>query len=178
LKVIKPLYGIPEAGNHWFSIYYKHHLDKLHIAQSTYDPCLMYSTTTPFGLVGLQTDDTLIVVDAAFIDTEETELQKAGLIAKKREQLTNGNKLKFNGGDITLQSDNSITITQESYNTTLQVVTITADLVSSRGTIRRDVSIQDQYVAQRARGVYLATVTQPEAAFDLSFAVQTTGEVT
>jgi hypothetical protein len=92
--------------------------------------------------------------------------------------LTKGNKLKFNGRDITLQSDNSITITQESYNTTLQVVTITADLVSSRGTIRHDVSVQDQYVTQRAHGVYLATVTQPEAAFDLSFATQTTGEVT
>jgi hypothetical protein len=88
----------------------------------------------------------LIVVDDVFIEVEEIELQKAGLIVKKREQLTKGNKLKFNSRDITLQSDNSITITQESYNTTLQVVTITADLVSSRGTVRRDVSTQDQYV--------------------------------
>ena len=101
------------------------------MAQSTYDPCLMYSTTTPFGLVRLQTDDTLIVADNTFAEAEEAELQKAGFMAKKREQLTKGNKLKFNGGDITLQSDNSITITQESYNTTLQVVTTTADLVSS-----------------------------------------------
>jgi hypothetical protein len=88
----------------------------------------------------------LIVADDVFIEVEEIELQKAGLIVKKREQLTKGNKLKFNSRDITLQSDNSITITQESYNTTLQVVTITADLVSSRGTVRRDVSTQDQYV--------------------------------
>ena len=28
----------------------------------------------------------------------------------------------------------------------------------------------DQYIAQRARGAYIATVCQPEAAFDLSFA--------
>jgi hypothetical protein len=178
LKVVKPLYGVPEAGNHWFGTYHKHHIDKLHMAQSTYDPCLMYSTSTSFGLVGLQTDDTLIVADDTFARAEEEELQKAGFMAKKREQLIKGTKLKFNGGDITLQSDNSITITQESYNATLQTVTTTADLISSRGTVRRDVSIQDQYVAQRARGAYLATVTQPEAAFDLSFAAQTTGEVT
>ena len=179
LKVVKPLYGVPEAGNHWFSTYHKHHLDKLHMAQSTYDPCLMYSTTTPFGLVGLQTDDTLIVADNAFAEAEEAELKKAGFMAKKREQLAEGTKLKFNGGDITLQPDKSITITQEPYNTTLQIIaTKAANLVSSRGIIRRDVSIQDQYVAQRARGAYLATVTQPEAAFDLSFAAQTTGEVT
>ena len=72
------------------------------MAQLTYDPCLIYLTTTPFGLVSLQTDDTLIIVDAAFVNTEETELQKAGLIVKKKEQLTNSNKLKFNSKDITL----------------------------------------------------------------------------
>jgi hypothetical protein len=131
LKVVKPLYSVPEASNYWFRTYYKHHINKLQMAQSTYDPCLMYSTTVSFGLVGLQTDDTLIVADNAFVEAEETELQKARLMAKKREQLTKGNKLKFNGGDITLQSDSSITITQESYNTTLQIVTATADLVSS-----------------------------------------------
>jgi predicted house-cleaning NTP pyrophosphatase (Maf/HAM1 superfamily) len=83
----------------------------------------MYSTTASFGLVGLQTDDTLIVADDTFAKAEEEELQKAGFMAKKREQLTEGNTLKFNGGNITLQSDNSITMTQESYNTTLQTVT-------------------------------------------------------
>ena len=33
---------------------------------------------------------------------------------------------------------------------------------------------KDQYIAQRARGAYIATVCQPEAAFDLSFAAQVT----
>jgi hypothetical protein len=74
LKVVKPLYGVPEAGNHWFGTYQKHHIDKLQMTQSTYDPCLMYSTTTTFGLVGLQTDDTLIVADDAFAKAEEEEL--------------------------------------------------------------------------------------------------------
>jgi hypothetical protein len=44
----------------------------------------------------------LIVADDAFVEAEEAELQKAGFMAKKREQLTKSNKLKFNGGDITL----------------------------------------------------------------------------
>ena len=73
------------------------------MAQSTYDPCLMYSTNnTSFGLVRLQTDDTLIVADNTFTEAEEAELQKASFMAKKREQLTKGNKLKFNSRDITL----------------------------------------------------------------------------
>ena len=75
--------------------------------------------TTAFGLVGLQTDDTLIVADDAFAEAEEKELQRAGLMARKREQLTKGHTLKFNGGYITLQPDNSIAMTQESYNTML-----------------------------------------------------------
>ena len=29
LKVIKPLYGVPEAGNHWFKTYHLHHTEKL-----------------------------------------------------------------------------------------------------------------------------------------------------
>jgi hypothetical protein len=102
LKVVKPLYGVPEAGNHWFGTYQKHHIDKLHMTQSTYDPCLMYSTTTAFGLVGLQTDDTLIVADDPFAKAEEDELRRAGLMAKKREQLTKEHSLQFNGSNITL----------------------------------------------------------------------------
>jgi hypothetical protein len=47
-----------------------------------------------------------------------------------------------------------------------------ADLTGTRGIVRHNVSVKDQYIAQRARGAYLATVSQPEAAFDLSFAAQ------
>ena len=52
LKVVKPLYGVPEAGNHWFKTYHSHHLKELSMEQSTYDPCLLYSNQ-PFGIVGL-----------------------------------------------------------------------------------------------------------------------------
>jgi hypothetical protein len=40
--------------------------------------------------------------------------------------------------------------------------------------IRKQVSTKGQYVMQRARGAYIATVCQPEAAFDLSSAAQIT----
>ena len=52
LKVLKPLYGILEAGNHWFKTYHSHHIQQLNIDQSTYNPCLLYSNK-PFGIVGL-----------------------------------------------------------------------------------------------------------------------------
>jgi hypothetical protein len=76
LKVVKPLYGVPKAGNHWFKTYHSHHINEMSIEQSTYDPCLLYNTN-PFGVVGLQTNDTLFVADAEFADLEQTHLQKA-----------------------------------------------------------------------------------------------------
>jgi hypothetical protein len=178
LRVVKPLYGVPEAGNHWFNTYHTHHIRQLHMNQSTYDPCLLYANSTTqgggFGLVGLQTDDTLILGDSAFVIQEDAELKRAQFLSKEREQLTKSHPLKFNGGHITLEREGSIVLTQERQCGNLQLVQLKAtDLVGIRGGIRKGVSTRDQYVAQRARGAYIATVSQPEAAFDLSFAAQT-----
>ena len=50
----------------------------------------------------------------------------------------------------------------------------TTDLTSSRGVVRKGLSTKEQYVAQRARGAYVASVCQPEATYDLSVAAQAT----
>ena len=42
--VQKLLYGILEAGTHWWATYYKHHKEKLSIVTLMYDPCLLVST--------------------------------------------------------------------------------------------------------------------------------------
>ena len=174
LKIIKPLYGVPEAGNHWFSTYHSHHREKLSMTQSTYDPCLLYtenSSRSGFGIVGLQTDDTLFLADKMFAVKEEEQLHKANLLAKEREKLDN-ETIKFNGGCIKRES-NVIHLTQERQCRNLHLVALkSTDLTSSRGKIRKAVTPKDQYVAQRARAAYIATMCQPEAAFDLSFAAQ------
>jgi len=104
VKVVRLLYGVPEAGNHWYKTYHSHHVDELSMDQSTYDPCLLFSTQ-PFGLVGLQTDDTLFVGDADFAKEEQEKLEKARFLAKEREQLTPSHDLKFNSGIIYLDDD-------------------------------------------------------------------------
>ena len=97
LKVIKPLYGVPEAGNHWFATYHDHHTKELNMKQSTYDPCLLYEAE-PFGLVGMQTDDTLMLAGDQFAEKEEKGIHKAGIMTKNREQLKVDKPIKFNGG--------------------------------------------------------------------------------
>jgi hypothetical protein len=172
LKVVRPLYGIPEARNHWFKTYHSHHVEQLHIDQSTYDPCLLYSNK-PFGVVGLQTDDTLFLADKTFTGNKQNELSKAEFMAKEQEKLTVDTPIKFNRGIIQLLTDGSITLTQEQQCQNLSVVsTKTATSTGSRGITRGLLTPKDQYIAQRARGAYIASVCQPEASFDLSFAAQ------
>ena len=161
LRVARPLYGIPEAGTHWFQTYHTHHIQKLRMAQSTYDTCFLFSNDKEngFGLIGLQTDDTLILADTKFAARENTELEKAGFLSKPCERLTKSHPLKFNGAVIELHGE-SITINQPQQIKRIQPVTINTP------------TSKEQYITQRARGAYIASVCQPEMAFGLSFAAQ------
>jgi hypothetical protein len=64
---------------------------------STFDPCLFISKVEPFGLVGMQIDDTLIIAEQEFLDLEEEERKKASYLAKPIESLEDGKDLTFNG---------------------------------------------------------------------------------
>src|SRR6266536_1129472 len=148
LRVVKPLYRVPEASNHWFQTYHDHHTQELKMTQLTYDPCLLHTSTNRFGLVGLQTDNTLFLADLEFAYNEETQLQKAKFLAKDQEQLTTKYLIKFNRGQINLQEDNSIRLTQERQAQNLQLVLVQKiDLTSSRGDTCKSVSPKDQYMA-------------------------------
>ena len=61
---------------------------------SIYDTCLMVATDSQvLGVAGLQTDDTLLLGDKTFAGREESELTKAGFLAKPREILFPGKPL-------------------------------------------------------------------------------------
>jgi len=68
------------------------------MAISTYDPCLLVTTIEDgFGIIGMQTDDTIILTDEPFSTLEENELLNAKFIAKSKEKLTPDSPLIFNG---------------------------------------------------------------------------------
>ncbi|MDV3160358.1 MAG: hypothetical protein Q8787_02685, partial [Sweet potato little leaf phytoplasma] len=154
MTVIKPLYGIAEAGAYWWSTYFKHHTDVLQMQTSTYDPCLLISkpTATGFGIVGMQTDDTLGLSDRAFADNETKELR---FKAKDKQALTIDNPIDFNGCVVKIDDKGTITLRQKKQGEKLELA---KDYKS--------------YVQQRARGAYIATICQPEASFDLASAAQ------
>ena len=120
----------------------------------------------------MQTDDTLLLADSKFALREQQEIENAGIISKPREVLTRQQPLKFNGGLIS-ESAQGVTLSQERTCALIRTVQDhNADTTSSRGKIRKDVTPAEQYVAQRALGAYVASMCQPEASFDLSYAAQ------
>ncbi|KAM4064454.1 cwf18 domain containing protein [Hirsutella rhossiliensis] len=147
IRVIKPLYGIAEAGVHWFRTYQQHHLEKLDMSTSTYDSCLLISNTGPdtLGIVGMQTDDTLILGTNNFSTREEEELQKAEFRSKPKTDITYGTTVDFNGARLT------------SKMTTIDP---------------KAIDRHQRYVEERARASYIASIAQPEASFDVSVAAQ------
>ena len=50
--------------------------------QSTYNLCLLYSNK-PLGIIGLQTNNTLFLVDKKFAETKQNKLYKAKFMAKE-----------------------------------------------------------------------------------------------
>lgn len=155
LQVIRPLYGIPEAGTHWFRTYHAHHTEKLHLTVSSFDPCLMFSK---MAVVGLQTDDSLFSAIPAYFDLEEKERLAANFPAKPVVILQNGKDLPFNGAVIS-QQDEILKLSQPKQCSKIALIDTAGD-------------IKTQYIKERARGAYIASMCQPEAAFALSKAAQ------
>jgi hypothetical protein len=163
LRIVRPLYGAAESGLYWFKTCHNHHKEKLRINVSLYDPCLLITDKGPevFGMTGLQTDDTLSVVTRSFAQREEDQLQLAGFRAKPKTILAEQEPVEFNGGKVQIVQGNVI-LEQKGQAESLRTID------------PKDEDAAHQYISQRARGAYIASVCQPEATFDLSIAAQTT----
>jgi hypothetical protein len=112
-----------------------------------------------FGITSMQTDDTLIICSPKFSAKKEEKIQKAAFRAKFKARLAKSSPIKFNGAHLTLESD-QLYLRQKGQSKKLKLVNAQAE--------NRD----QQYLEQRARGAYLASICQPEAAFNLSMAAQ------
>jgi hypothetical protein len=77
-----------------------------------YDLCLLITKDKEglFRLVGIQTNNTLILRDDQFIVQEDVELKKAELLVKPSKQLTKDNPLLFNRCKLIING-NTVTLT-------------------------------------------------------------------
>ena len=96
MVVLKLLYGISKAGTHWWAIYYKYYKEKLFIAIFTYNPCFLIIIKEVFGLIGMQTDNILILALKKFSVVKNNKLSKAKFLIKFKEVLVLKTPLIFN----------------------------------------------------------------------------------
>ena len=85
MVVLKPLYRIPKTRTHQWAIYYKHYKEKLSIIIFTYNPCFLITTKEVFGLIGMQTNNTLILILEEFSVLEDNKFSKAKFLTKFKE---------------------------------------------------------------------------------------------
>ncbi len=103
LKVIRPLYGMPESPMHWFKTYLDYHLRNLEMKQSPIYPCLLYAsgeenmTSSVSGMVGLQVDDTLSAGTPEFLRKVNENSKQFPNSGRK---LIDKSPTRFNGIDI------------------------------------------------------------------------------
>jgi hypothetical protein len=110
--------------------------------------------------MGIQTDDTLNLGEPAFIEKEQAQLVGAGFKAKPAQVLEADSEGIFNGCIFSVGMDN-VTVRQKDQANRLELVNASSE------------SVSEQYIAQRARGAYIASTCQPEASYDFSVAAQT-----
>ena len=69
-----------------------------------FNSCLLFgnSKTNNFGIVNMQTNNTLILANIKFVNIKEISLKEVKLMSKPREQLTDHHFVKFNSNIIKL----------------------------------------------------------------------------
>lgn len=75
----------------------------LEIKELTYNPCFLYSSG-PVGILGMQIDNTLILVNNNFASKEEAVIKSVKIMIKDQEHFTSLQPFKFNKAQIKLNS--------------------------------------------------------------------------
>jgi hypothetical protein len=103
---LKPFYRIAKARIYWWTTYSNYHKEKLLIATSIYNLCFLITTNKDiFGIISIQTDNIIILVDKRFSAREEEELKQTKYITKPKEKLIIINLLLFNSCVFLFQGD-------------------------------------------------------------------------
>jgi hypothetical protein len=125
----------------------------------------------------MQTDDTLILIDQSFAVVEEEVVHSIKIMIKTREQLILNNLLKFNDTRIErIDLNDIIYFRQKTHIQDIQLINLIELIIitSVRDKIKAMFTFKNQYIAQRAREIYLTSICQSEASFDLFHAAQST----
>jgi hypothetical protein len=124
------------------------------------------------SIVDMQIDDTLILIDLNFATAKKKAIIDVKIMTKSRDHLDSNSSLKFNDTIIERQ-ENDIYFRQISQFDHLQLIqNVKIAIISFKDKVRLALISKEQYVTQRARRAYVASICQSKASFDLFLAVQ------
>jgi Reverse transcriptase (RNA-dependent DNA polymerase) len=99
LHCLKPLYGKPESGLHWFMTYLHHHRTELGMNQARADKCFLYRRDDGgISVTTLQVDDSFGTGTPEFLQDEEKHSLE--FRCKPRQLIKTGGHVMFNGSEI------------------------------------------------------------------------------
>lgn len=159
LQINKPLYGLSETGLTRFSIYQQFYVQKLSKQSTAHDMCLLYNSGLLKNGDGtrkitiLQTQDTLTFSNSAFdtlkgMKSEKFELKTKNTVVEDKSFL-----FKTNHSDISLDATNR--------HQRLAPISVSP-------------VVRDEYVAQKPKEAYIASVCQPDCSLLFSWAARQT----
>ena len=89
MHVIKPLYGLAEAGNHWYETWVTYLRENLRLGPSCFDPCQLMTRSKPLAISGVQVDDTIFLADHQFVKLEDEQLPKIWIPSRPYQKTDN-----------------------------------------------------------------------------------------
>lgn len=160
VKVVRPVYGMPESPMHWFKTYIDYHKNTLSMSQSKLDPCLLYRSNEEGvnGIIGIQVDDTICAGTSSFLDEEKLRSKE---FPSKGKETISSTAVRFNGVELQL-SKNGIVMKQENYINEID-----------KGKFRLKLSFE-QFRSIRAKYAYAAFSTAPIALIHVALLAQYT----
>lgn len=135
IEAVKPLYGIPESGLHWYKTYHSHHCNTLQMTPTTFDPCLLFrkGNSAAEGVCIMQVDDSFGHGVSSFLEVEESKSRR--FKTKPRKVLTEGSSTDFNGCQITILPENVYMLHQRDKLKSISVPITSQELKSVRAQI-------------------------------------------
>eukprot|EP00171_Calliarthron_tuberculosum_P022600 IDg22600t1 len=149
IKVLRPLYGMPESPIHWYKTYLDHHREEMQMKQTSLDPCLLFKHDVSgnlAGILGLQVDDTVFAGTKEFVKEEDSASQR---FPNKGRQTAAGRELRFNGIDLHFTQGKLVAL-QEKYISKVQKLQ------------KNQLPPFEEFRSARAKYAYAAYSTMPD----------------
>ena len=152
IKVLKPMYGLPESPLNWYATYLSHYKSELGMICAAHDPCMLMippaKEMSCDGVVLLQVDDTTTLGTKLFHEEEEEASKRFDNHGAK---FLSETPITHNGADISFQNGCYVMSQSKSIGR-LQIIPKDLD----------DDQAFKMFRSQRAVAMYPATLTRPD----------------